>query len=163
MPGLPATGELSYNGYEFDGATHIKVDLEFVYDEAGRTIIAHKHLITVTAVVEDGDGLDSTLENIRRRLGESGKNLKFVNKGFGKDLKVTPSGVTRDVTSGPNPKELSWVSLGDDKSAQIVWSVEVDVVVCGSGGARRSRGVMALNYSTTFLINEHGDTTFCSI
>ena len=159
MPGLPATGELSYNGYEFDGATHIKVGVEFVYDEAGRTIIAHKHLITVTAIVAESDGLDSTLEDIRRRLGESGKNLNFINKGFGTDLKVTPSGNTRDVENGPNPKELSWVPLGDDKSAEIVWSVEVDVVVCGSGGSTRSRGVMALNYSTTFSINGHGDTT----
>ncbi len=159
MPGLPATGELSYNGYEFDGATHIKVGVEFVYDEAGRTIIAHKHLITVTAIVADNDALDVTLEDIRRKLGESGKNLTFINKGFGKDLKVTPSGNTRDVTSGPNPKELSWVPLGDDKSAQIVWSIEVDVIVCSSGGSRRSRGVMALNYSTTFSINAHGDTT----
>ncbi len=159
MPGLPATGELSYNGHKFDGATHIKVDVEFVYDDANRSIIAHKHLITATAIVADDDGLGVTLEDIRRKLGEAGKNLTFINKGFGKDLKITPAGQTRDVMSGPHPKELSWVPLGDDKSAQIVWSVEVTVAICGSAGAARKLGVMALNYSTTYSIDSAGDTT----
>ena len=159
MPGLPATGELSYNGIEFDGATHITVGVEFVYDEAGRTVIAHKHLITVTAIVADNDGLDVTLEDIRRKLGEAGGKLRFINKGFGKDLKITSAGRLRDVTSGPNPKELSWVPLGDDKSAQIVWSVEVTVAMCRSPAGARVLGVMALNYSTTYSIDEHGDTT----
>ena len=88
MVGLPATGELSYNGYLFDGATHIEAAVEFVYDDAGRTIIAHRHTITVDAIVADDSDLDGEVLNIRQRLGEAGKKLTFISKGFGDDLRA---------------------------------------------------------------------------
>jgi len=72
MIGLAATGTLSYNGYTFDGATKIDVQVDFVLEDAGRVVKAHKHIITVQAIVaNDGTAgdLDADLLNIRRRLG----------------------------------------------------------------------------------------------
>lgn len=156
MPGLPATGELSYNGYTFDGATHIEAAVEFVYDDAGRTIIAHRHTITVDAIVADDSDLDGEVLNIRQRLGEAGKKLTFISKGFGDDLRAV--GVVSDVAAGPHPQELSWESLGDDKAAQIRWQVVVTVPLCVLG-TPAFVGVMALNYSIGYKIDAMTDTT----
>ena len=120
MPGLPATGTLSYNGYVFDGATHIEADVEFLYDDAGRTIIAHRHTITVDAIVAADSDLDDDVLLIRKRLGEAGRKLTFISKGFGDDL--TAVGIVSDVDAGPFPQELSWKPLGDDKAAEIRWA-----------------------------------------
>ncbi len=158
MPGLPATGELSYNGYTFDGATHIEVEVAFVLDDAGRTVIAHRHILTVQAIVNDDNDLDAELFDIRKKLGESGGDLKFISKGFGDDLNIKATGAKRDVLSGPNPKILSWEPLGDNKACGITWQVEVTVAVCKKG-TPRSLGVMALNYSADYQIDKHGDTT----
>ena len=156
MVGLPATGELSYNGYLFDGATHIEAGVEFLYDDAGRTIIAHRHTITVDAIVAEDKELDSEVLNIRQRLGEPGKKLTFISKGFGDDLRAV--GVVSDVAAGPHPKELSWVSLGDDKAAKIRWQVVVTVPLCVLG-VPAFVGVMALNYSIAYVIDAMTDTT----
>ena len=156
MPGLPATGELSYNGYLFDGATHIETAVEFLYDDAGRTIIAHRHTITVDAIVADDSDLDGEVLNIRTRLGEPGRPLTFVSKGFGDDLRAT--GNVSDVMAGPFPKELSWNPLGDDKAAEIRWQVEVTIPMCVVGFPAFV-GVMALNYSVAYKIDSQSDTT----
>lgn len=156
MPGLPATGELSYNGYEFDGATHIETAVEFLYDDAGRTIIAHRHTITVDAIVADDSDLDGEVLNIRKRLGEAGKKLTFISKGFGDDLRAI--GNVSDVAAGPHPQELFWKPLGDDKTAEIRWQVVVTVPLCVVGSPAFV-GVMALNYSIAYKIDAMTDTT----
>lgn len=66
MPGLPATGELTYNGYTFDGATHIDVETQFLYDDADRVVTGHRYTIRVSAIVHDDNGLDQDLESIRQ-------------------------------------------------------------------------------------------------
>ncbi len=156
MVGLPATGELSYNGYLFDGATKIEADVEFMYDDAGRTIIAHRHTIIVDAIVANDVDLDGDVLNIRERLGEAGKKLTFVSKGFGDDLRAV--GNVSDVAAGPHPQELSWKPLGDDKAAQIRWQVVVTVPLCVLGSPVFV-GVMALNYSIDYKIDAMTDTT----
>lgn len=160
MPGLPATGELTYNGYTFDGASKITVNIEFVSDDVGRTIIAHKHTIEVEAIIANdaSNGLDSDMLDIRKRLGADGKALTFRNKGFGDDLVITPpTSPKQDVMRGPTPEFLSWVPIGDDKAAQIAWRVSVTVPICET--TPRHVGIMALNYSVSYRIDEHGDTT----
>ena len=163
--GLPATGELSYNGYEFDGASKIVASVEFLLDEAKRVVIAHFHTIKVSAVIANDTDLDGDMEDIRKRLGEAGKTLKFVNKGFGDDLTVKSGNIfggggrrVSDVTNGPFPKILSWAPLGDDRAAQIEWQVTVTVPICRAG-VPHFQGVMALNYGVDYQIDRHGDTT----
>lgn len=165
MPGLPSTGELSYNGYEFDGASKITANVEFLLDEAQRVVIAHFHTIKVNAIIANDKGLDGDMEDIRERLGEAGKTLRFVNKGFGDDLTVKSRNIfgggrgrVSDVTNGPFPKILSWAPLGDDRAAQIEWQVTVTVPIC-VGGSPHFQGVMALNYGVDYKIDRHGDTT----
>ena len=162
MPGLPATGTLRYNNYVFDGATHVNVDVEFVRDESQRTVIGHRHIITVEAIVSGSDGvlpdLDSTLQNIRSRLGEQGKELVFINKGFGTDL-IINTGLVRDIDFGPKPMILSWLPLGDDKAAQIVWRVETTIPVCGPGKRARRNGIISINYGSSYTIDSLGNTT----
>lgn len=162
MPGLPATGTLRYNDYVFDGATHVNVEVDFVRDDSNRTIIAHRHVITVEAIVSGSDGilpdLDTTLENIRRRLGEQGKELVFINKGFGTDL-IVNTGLVHDIDNGPKPLALSWVPLGDDKAAQIVWQVETTVPVCAPGKKSRRNGLVSINYGASYAIDTRGNTT----
>ena len=67
MPGLAATGTLAYNGYTFDGATQIDVKTEFVLEDAGRSIKAHRHTITVHKVI-DLVGLPRRSANCHRAL-----------------------------------------------------------------------------------------------
>ena len=162
MPGLQATGTLRYNNYVFDGATHVSVEVEFVRDESQRTVIAQRHIITVDAVVAGSDGtlpdLDTTLENIRRRLGEQGKELVFINKGFGTDL-IVNTGLVQDIAFGPKPLTLSWVPLGDDKAAQIVWQVETTVPICAPGKKSRRNGLASINYGAAYAIDARGNTS----
>jgi hypothetical protein len=167
MPGLPATGTLSYNGYTFDGASHVECDIQPIYDDAGRTVTAHRHLITVSATVANdgitGGDLDRDLLNIRRRLTEAGRPLTFVNKGFGVDVRVGSTGAggvqgsVSDTNNGPKPQLLSWEPVGDDKAAQIEWQVETTFPVCR--GTVRYTGVAAINFGMSYDINEHGSTT----
>ena len=112
-----ATGEFTYNGFTFDGSAHIRVDVEFLYDDAHRTVIAHRHRIMVDAVVNNDTDLDGDLEDLRQRLGESGKNLTFKDKGFGDDLVVKPNSDQADIANGPHPQTLSWHPLGDNNDA----------------------------------------------
>ena len=160
MVGLPATGELRYNDFLFDGASHITVEVEYLYDEADRTVTGQQHTITVEAVIaNDGTAgdLDVDMENIRRRLGQAGRALYFRQKGFGNDL-IVNVGTVRDIKNGPKPRILLWLPIGDDKACQITWQVVTVVPIC-EGGGRRFEGVSALNYSVSYDINKLGDTT----
>jgi len=155
---LAATGELSYNGYTFDAASHIKVDVEFVYDDDDRTIISHKHMFVVQAIVQDDTGLSMEVANLRQRLGESGKGFTFRGKGFGDDLQINTSfGGKRDTDNGPKPKLLSWEPIGDNKAAEIVWQCVVTTTVCK--GLAKTKGIKSLSFGITFDINHKGETT----
>ena len=159
MPGLLATGTLSYNGYTFDGATRIEVQTEFLMEDARRSVKVQKITLTVRAVIANdstsGD-LDADILNIRKRLGESGRQLRFTGKGFGDDLNVNV-GTVKDVEHGPDPIILSWTPLGDDKAAEIVWQVSVVIPVTLDNP--RYRGIMSINWGLSYLINQHGSTT----
>ncbi|MEX2176189.1 MAG: hypothetical protein WD872_17640 [Pirellulaceae bacterium] len=156
---LATVGTLSYNGYTFDGASQVSVHVEFVNDDAGRTVIYHKHTITVRFMVNDTNGTDGDMQNIRARLSKQGQALRFLGHGFGDDLSVNYSGSgLRDVKWGPKPKILHWEPVGSDNTCEVIWEVETCVPVCNTSGVHRTTGIMALNYSVSFRI-ERGLTT----
>jgi hypothetical protein len=171
MPGLSATGNLSYNGYVFDGTSHVQASIEFIRDDSGRTITAHEITLTVTFVIAGSDGInpsvETQMENIKARLGETGKALIFTGRGFGNDLVVnvgttitaTGIGGFQDVNFGPHPRILSWLPLGDNKAVECVWQVVTRVPPKHLGQGCRSTGISAINYDITYDIDHHGDTT----
>lgn len=156
MPGLTPIGELVYNSYAFDATSKAKVSVEYVYDDAGRTIMYQRHTLTVEAMVAEDPACDLTLEIIRRKLGEPARLLTFTNRGFGTTTAVGP-GATEDVAWGPKPKVLSWESIGANRAAEIVWQVVFCIAICESPGAVAA-GVMGLNYEIAWSIDRHGMT-----
>ena len=164
MLGLAGSGELKYNGINFDGASRVSVSCEPVRDEAEFTVLYQKYTITVqsviarTGVTANGAGTDPDLETIRAALSEDGRELIFRQKGFGQDLIVNGQGPIKDLCMGPKPQVLEWKPIGDYNACEITWSVTTCVPECNDRDPRRT-GVMAFNYEVTWEINESGDTT----
>jgi hypothetical protein len=92
--------------------------------------------------------LDDFMQTMRRTLQVHGKNLIYVNKGYGKDLNVNPpadiaanpnsvppvSASIRDVAMGPKAGTLSWWPMGGAPTgchaAGFEWEVSTCVVEC---------------------------------
>jgi hypothetical protein len=149
---FPNVGVLRYNGVEFGAISHVKVNTEFVQDEARRTILYHRITLDVDALVADDDTTDGQMLSIRRRLGEQGRAFVFTGNGFGDDLVVNAGGPLRDVCWGPTPEVLSWEPIGSLRCCEIKWRIVVCVPVCDSG--IRVVGMMALNYSIGYEIDK---------
>ncbi len=158
---LATIGTLSYNGYTFDGASGVKVSVEFVKDDAERTIIYSRHTIEVHTFISDAVSTDSQLENIRARLNHQGQALTFVNKGFGDDLIVNANGGAgiRDVKWGPIPEMLYWEPVGSAGACEMIWKVVTCVPCCGHGLSDRTTGVMAFNFGVDVAIDIRGLST----
>ena len=159
MPGLAATGELTYNGYTFDGASHISVEQVAVMDDSGRSIKESRITITVQAIVTEGpsasDTLDDAMEDIRSRLMHSGQTLIFRDKGFGRPL-IVNRGKKRDLNYGPHPEVLTWVPVGDNRAAEITWRVTTTISPCQE---ERSGGIKQLQWGINWSISATGLTT----
>lgn len=154
-------GVFEYNNYTFDGSAEVTCRVDFIKDEAARTIIYQQTTIFVRFFVNGGSGCDDELKSIRALLGTAGQPLTFVGWGFGNDLLVNQpgGGGLRDVKWGPMPSELEANPVGSDKTWECRWSVVVCVPVCTSLAAHVSTGVMAMNFGVTFGIDKQGMTT----
>lgn len=157
---LAALGTVEYNGYAFDGTAHLTMNVDAVQDEAQRTIVYHRHVLHVSAIIQNDSGTDSDMLSLRRLLGEQGRFLRFINRGFGNDLIVNAAGGggLRDVKFGPKPKVVKWEPIAHIRAHEVEWEVEVCVPICDNGTTRTS-GIMALNYDVSFDIDERGFTT----
>lgn len=144
---------IEYNGYVFNASAQTNVQVEFVPDDAGRTIIYQKVTIGVKAIIAADEGTDDTMSSIRRKLTQQGAALKFFDQGFG-DLAINAPQGDRDVRWGPVPQMLSWVPVGSSQACEIEWQVVVHVSPC-----KRYQGIMALNYGVDFAIDDAGQTT----
>jgi len=157
MVGLPAVGELTYNGFTFDGATHIQVQEEPVPDAAGVANMYVRITINVTAIFQNDDTTDDEINDLRKRLTANGKKLVFKNKGFGRDLNVGGGGRITDVDSGPKTKVISWRPIGSAQACEVKWSVTATIPECESQG--RLNGVASITYEISFEVDEGGYTT----
>lgn len=156
---LAALGALTYNGYSFDGTSKVNVSVEFVSDDSGRTVLYHRHVIHVTALVQGNTGTAAEMLSIRQMLGEQGRELVFTGRGFGDDLIVNAgAGGLRDVKWGPKPKIIRWEPVANANCGEIEWEIETCVPICDTG-VQRWIGLMALNYDIDFQIDERGYTT----
>ena len=161
MPLLTAVGTLSYNDVSFDGTSQVTVRTEFVKDDAQRTTLYHRITLTVKAIFVNDSGTNSDIENIRKRLGEHGRELRFIQQGFGNDLIVNAgqSGTLRDVKWGPRPDVLSWQPIGSAQACEVEWQCVTCVAMCQNATVARSTGIMAINYTVNFSIDDRGYTT----
>lgn len=156
MPFLTTLGTLQYGTYTFDASSKVTVSSEMVQDEAQRTIVYQRQTFTVSATVAVAAGTDDTLEDIKAILGEQGSGFRFLNRGFGNDVKVNVAGGVRDLKFGPAPKILEWEPIGNSLACEIVWQVVICVPHCT--GTTRDKGILAFNYEVDFNI-DRGNTT----
>lgn len=157
---LAALGTLEYNGYSFDGTSKVTVSVEYVTDEAGRTVVYQRHVFRVVSIIQDDAKTDTAMAAIRRLLGEQGRPFTFITRGFGDDVIVnSPAGGLKDVRFGPKPKVLNWEVIAGNRAVQFVWECEVCVPFCPDSAVARTSGLMELNYSLVFSIDDKGYTT----
>lgn len=162
--GAGATGTLSYNGFNFDGAVNITCSSNPIPDEAKLTVTCVEITINVSFIFasEDGDGnqmpTDEDIEDLRAKLSQVGKHLKFINKGFGDDIDLNgPQSRKRDVKHGPHPGVLTWEPVGDNYACLCNWSVKTYMSQCPYQNQNKSVGMMAMNFDMSFDIDEEGD------
>lgn len=156
---LTPPGVLRYNGYPFDGSSSVRCRVEFVEDEAQRSVLYHKHIIGAKFYVNDDAGTGTDMLGIQALLSKPGKELVFNGWGFSEDLIVnqSQSGI-RDVKFGPKPRILHWEPVGSSQTCECEWEVETCIPVCAGGRVHRVTGVMSINYGVTFSIDK-GFTT----
>lgn len=156
--GVGFTTLLTYNAYSFDASARIEITEKPIWDDARRAILYQEITIKVTSIVAapDSSTLNNTMQLIRARLNEPGRQLTFKNAGFGDDLLVNQldgSGV-RDVKFGPKPEVHTWNQIGSSRAVECVWSVTVCVPTCNNSGSLRSSKLMALNYSVSTSLDD---------
>jgi hypothetical protein len=151
-------GIVSYNGYQFDGASHVTIRCEPHYDDAQRTVVYHKYTISVKAVIADSGGTGLSLADIRNRLTKAGQSLIVSNQGFYNLYAnvASPDGYINDVAFGPKPRVLSWTPIGSAYACEIDWEVETCISYCAL--PQYYSGIMAFNYQVTYAIDFRGLT-----
>lgn len=156
---LADVGVVAYNGYQFDGASQVRIKCEPVYDDANRTVIYHRYVVTVTSIVADSGGTGLSMLDIRARLTKAGQALTVYNKGF-YNLFVnqsSPDGFINDVAFGPKPKLISWEPIGSLYACEIVWECEACIAYCGA--PKYHQGLLAFNYELAYALDYRGLTT----
>lgn len=153
---LADVGTVGYNGYVFDGASHVKIKCEPVYDDAGRTVIYHRYLIDVDTVIADAATTEIELLNIRGKLSKAGQILIVEAKGFG-SLSVNGTTGIRDVAFGPKPKILSWEPIGSLRAAQVTWQCETCIPYCVLPVV--TTGLLAYVYEVSYSLDQRLMTT----
>lgn len=143
---------ISYNGYPFNSTAKAKANVEFIPDDAGRTILYQRITLTVRTIIADDDGTDGTLDQIKAKLSKQGGALRFVGQGFG-DLSVNVSNTNKDVKFGPVPTILSWLPVGSLRACEVEWQIVAHVSPCS-----RFKGLMSLNHTIDWNINSSGLT-----
>lgn len=140
----PAGVAMKYNGFTFPTNIRTKVSEEPVQSGDNRQVKYSKLTISVsgfiTQIEADALGLagtlDATMKHIRRKLQVNGKNLVYVNKGYGDDLDINNAGGggVRDVAFGPKPGKLAWWPMGGAGAgcygAGFSWEVTTFIAEC---------------------------------
>ncbi len=138
---LPSVGTLSYNGCVFSPLFATNVSGEAIKDEARRTVMYMRYVITVDGYVTlptNETSINPNTANMRRLLTAQAGELIY--RGRGCDINVNIGGdVRNDVVWGPVPELLEFQPLGGEASAKVQWRVTVCVTeikppATGGGG-----------------------------
>ena len=108
--------------------------------------------------------IDAYMLAMRRRLQVNGKNLKYINKGYGIDLNINGrlGESIRDCNFGPKPGELTWTPMGGAPhgchAAIFEWEVTTWIAECGSFNPMP--GVFSeISFTVTYETDEAGLVT----
>lgn len=156
--------QITYNGYTFGEYSHVKLSMEMVYDESDRSVLYHKHLLTVDGTIY-GDATENAAGDhvlrLRRRLSKPGERLILDHAGFGGrlDINASSSSLSTDVAFGPKPRIITWDPVGNTNAIEFTWQCEFCIPICDGSQNERNRGIAALNYQVGYRINRSGYTT----
>jgi hypothetical protein len=100
---------------------------------------------------------DATLEDIRAKLSEPGKQLVFQDKGLGTNLTVGGKAAIKDVRYGPSVEEWHWEPIGNTRACKVGLTVTVCIPDCSR--ATYERALMSGCYEVNYDLDQHGLTT----
>ncbi len=171
---------IEYNGYSFfqvvpesdegsnDGTytTPPRYDLQgtIIYDDAGRTPIYTRYVLTVESIAytEDnasqaGQNLGDAMADLSELLTAPHKELNIHSIG----LPITNATGVADVLWGVKPLGIKFTPVAGQAAAFLTWAVEFNIVTAVDQqiGKTNNRIFYALNFSNTWDIDEHGLTT----
>ena len=148
--------QIEYNGYQWDGASHMTIRCEPVYDDAERVVVCHHYTVRVVGVVAgDGGTTDQEMQQIRAQLTKPGRRMAIRGAGF-YDLVVNQAGVT-DCRFGPKPRVINWTPIGSAQAAEVEWECETWIVFCAD--ALDPTEPIAFNYGVNYALDLRGLTT----
>lgn len=168
----PAGVAMKYNGFTFPTNIRTKVTEEPVQSGDNRTVKYSKLTISVSGFITQAEAdalglagtLDATMKHIRRKLQVNGKNLVYVNKGYGDDLDINNAngGGVRDVAFGPKPGKFTWYPLGGAGAgcygAGFSWEVTTFLAECDRFNI--ASGVfLEVSFTVTYDTDEAGLVT----
>jgi hypothetical protein len=167
---IPAGVQCSYNGITFPANIKTKVDEAPVESGDGRVIKYSRLTFSISGYVtqeETGDmPLDALMRTWRTSLQKNGKNLQYVNKGYGIDLNINAAGNAgvRDVAMGPKAGKFTWTPLGGAPvgcmAARFSWSVSTCIPECTTATYLPGKGVFSeISFTIAYAQDEAGLTT----
>jgi hypothetical protein len=155
---MKLVGTLTYNAIAFGGSSQVTLESSSVLDDAGRTTVYVRHMLTVRAVLYAASDTGSEFATIRDKLSQAGGHLVWDGQGTGR-FDVNGTGSTqRDVTWGPKPKILSWAPIGSLRACEIVWQCEFCLPTSPYLTFPYTQ-LLAFNYGVSYSIDRRGCTT----
>ncbi len=178
---IPAGVEFSYNAITMPTRIKTKLVEEPISDGSNRVVKYSKSTITTSGFITQdevdafvaanpalglaaGVPIDRLMLSMRRALQVHGKNLKYVNKGYGADLNI--NGVVgdsiRDVAFGPKAGKFVFWPLGTVPDGchgcGFEWEVSFCIAECGSFNPGPNVFV-ELWFTVTYATDEAGIVT----
>ena len=133
LPLDPGVGTVSYNGITFGPYTDtIGYDVAPIPSSDGRTAIANRYRIRLKTVIVNPSqsGSDDNMNTIMEALSAYGGRFIYTGKG-GRPIDTGPS-VGSDLMWGPRPQMVSWNPTGGNRTADLVWEVELALTDCSN-------------------------------
>lgn len=158
MPGvLAAIGAAHYNGFDFPPLIDATVSGTVIPVTDGRATKCVRHALDIDFVVHPGvsaefpggQDIDDGMEALRNVLTQTGKTLKYSDKGFGDDFIFNTTNY--DVLHGPKPTTFRYKTYSEGQAARVRWGCEVNVAECkrqyNPGGS-----IMDWSYEATWRV-----------
>lgn len=172
---IPAGVSCAYNGVVFPACIKTRLTETPVTSGDNRVVKGSQLNISVSGYLLQSDAdamadapagmpLDALMLRIRRRLQAHGKNLVYVNKGYGADLDinnpVAGAGI-RDIAMGPKAGKFTWWPMGGapdgSHAAGFQWDVTATIAECGRFPVNPGDRVFTeLSFTASYEVGEDG-------